>query len=120
MPRNIEDAKSGTAQDIAFVLTQVAGGTRDETRVGEVSTMAAEQVWAHITGLLRDRVPVDIPDDLFWVGKAAGLRIAKGMVDTGAMLLKAGQVVTEMEYRPWTGFMLTERLILNRYRKAVR
>lgn len=108
-----------TARDIAFVLNKVSGGTRDNVRVDEISQMAAEHAWWFILSVLRGRIPEPVPGDLMWVSKAAGLRIAKGMVDTGSMLIKSGEVMREMEYRPWTGFMLVERLILNRYRKTV-
>jgi hypothetical protein len=118
MAVTLDEAIQETAADIAYVLNQTSGGQRETVRVDEISKMASEQVWHHILGLLRDRVPTPVPRDLMSVGRAGGLRIAKGMADTGAMLARAGEPVNEMEFRPWVGFMITERLILDRYRRT--
>ena len=67
----------------------------------------------------RSGAGADFFDDMA-VAFAGGLRIAKGMTDTGALILRAGEASNEIEFRPWTGFMLTERIVLNRYRRAMR
>lgn len=109
---DLEDAITETAEKIQSAM-ESDGRTRPE----DMYVTAAELVWGHLYGQLRGRVPVPIPFDLASVAVAAGMRIAKGYVDVGSIFLNQGQYQAQAEFRPWSGFLLPELLIIWRYRR---
>ncbi len=90
----------------------------DSPAVPHSRTMeAAEMVWGLIYGQLRGRIPYPVPPDLMSVAVSAGTRILKGFAFTGTAFIKQGQFNDVADLRPWSGFMVVERVILNRYRQ---
>lgn len=73
--------------------------------------------WEAIYGHLRGRVPYPVPPDLMGVAVSAGLRISKGFAYSGAMFLQDGKFNGSADFRPWSGFMLNEKVTLGRYRQ---
>lgn len=85
----------------------------------EAKTMeAAEIVWGLIYGQLRGRIPFPVPPDLMTVAASGGVRIHQGFSDLGKGLLgRDGRMSDVVDLRPWNGWMMHERVILNRYRQ---
>lgn len=90
-----------------------------EGAVSDKTTEGAQLIWEHIHGYLRGAVPYPVPRDLMGVAVSAGLRMSKGFANTGTMIVRRGEYSDVADFRPWTGFMLVERVVLNRYRKTV-
>jgi hypothetical protein len=55
--------------------------------------------------------------DRLGVAVSAGLWVCKGFAAAGTIFLKEGQFNGESEFRPWNGFLMPERITLNRYRQ---
>lgn len=68
-------------------------------------------------GHLRGRTPFPLPRDLMGVAVSAGLRILKGFAHSGTQMLDHGLNGGTVETLPWNGFMMVEKVTLNRYRQ---
>ncbi|GAA3684319.1 hypothetical protein GCM10022237_48620 [Nocardioides ginsengisoli] len=90
---------------------------RDERVPPQRTLEGARLAWEAIYGHLRGRVPYPVPPDLLGVAVSASLRIAKGFAFTGTMFLQNGNFNGTADLRPWAGFMLVEKVTLNRYRQ---
>ncbi|GIM64550.1 hypothetical protein Pve01_94910 [Planomonospora venezuelensis] len=110
-------AHAGLIEDTAARLHLALDG---EGAVPPKTLEGAQLVWGHIYGYLRSSIPNPVPADLMAVAVSAGLRVTKGFADTGSMIVRRGEYNDVADFRPWTGFMLVERVILNRYRTTVR
>lgn len=111
-PVDHESAVLATALRIKVAFT-------DRPHPPEAKTMeSAEQVWGLIYGQLRGRIPFPVPPDLMTVAASAGVRIHKGFRDVGSgVLSRDGRMNDVIDLRPWSGWMMHERVILNRYRQ---
>ena len=106
------------ATAIADTAVKIREAMDDErTIIEDRFIRAAELVWAHLYGQLRGRIPSPVPFDLAGVAVSAGMRICEGFADTGAVFLNGGQYESQAEFRPWSGFLLPELLIIWRYRR---
>lgn len=117
MAETFEEAITETATRLHLALE--GGEFLGPNVVPERITEGSRITWQHISGYLRGNVPEPIPEDLMGVAVAAGLRITKGFGTTGSLFLRHGEYNDVADLRPWLGFLLVERMILNRYRITV-
>lgn len=115
-PMPFDIAYAGLIEDTAARLHLALDG---EGAVPPKTLEGARLIWEHIYGYLRSSIPEPVPSDLMAVAVSAGLRMTKGITNTGTMFVRRGEYNDVADFRPWTGFMLVERIILNRYRKTV-
>lgn len=101
------------AERLHVALSNGEGVVSDRTHEG--AQMVCDLIW----GYLRGNVPDPLPADLETVAVIAGLRITKGFSQTGTMFLHSGEYNSIADFRPWMGFMLAEKIVLDRYRKTV-
>jgi hypothetical protein len=112
MATTFEEAVIETAHRLHVALSDGEGNVPPTTLEG------SQIVWEHVFGLLRGSIPYPVPDDLMGVAVSAGLRISKGFAQTGQLFIRQGEYNEIADLRPWLGFLLVERMILDRYRKT--
>lgn len=82
-------------------------------RFNEGARVALEAIDGH----LRGRTPFPLPRDLMGVAVQSGIRIFKGFAHSGTQMLNHGLHGGTVELTPWNGFLMVEKVTLNRYRQ---
>jgi hypothetical protein len=113
----LTDLPSAVQATALAVGRAVTSEYNDEQEMPDVSTeYAAEIAWSLIYGQLRSRAPFPVPYDLLGVAVAVGIRWHHYVGNAETVQVTSDQIVGFGGRPQFTGFLLSELIVLWRYR----
>ncbi len=117
-----------TTYDLADLITwklqRIDGSSAEEraNRDGTPERVVAETAVGLVRGYCRGVIPGEpdgpAPDDVVAVCFSVAVRIWKSVENTGELMLERGNAQGFVPISGFLGFLITEQLILNRYRQT--